>query len=48
MPRKQRLAIKLVIAFLIVGAMVGIALGITAAVGGGVWKSHDQQGSIGS
>jgi hypothetical protein len=44
---KQRLAVKLVIAFFIVGAMVGIALGITAAVGGGVWKSHNQQGTIG-
>lgn len=47
LPKRQRLAIKLVLAFFIVGAMVGIALGITAAVGGGVWKSHDQQGAIG-
>jgi hypothetical protein len=45
--KRQRLAVKLVIAFFIVGAMVGIAVGITAAVGGGVWKSHDQQGTIG-
>jgi len=44
---RQRLAVKLVIAVFIVGAMIGIALGITAAVGGGVWKSHNQQGSIG-
>ncbi|KAH8700279.1 hypothetical protein BGW36DRAFT_373787 [Talaromyces proteolyticus] len=46
--KKQRLAVKLLIAFIIVGAMVGIALGITAAVGGGVWKSKNQQGAIGS
>lgn len=44
---KQRLAVKLLIAVIIVGTMVGIALGITAAVGGGVWRSNNRQTPIG-
>ncbi|KAI9931208.1 hypothetical protein ASPWEDRAFT_22932 [Aspergillus wentii DTO 134E9] len=44
--KKQRLAVKLVIAVLIVGTMIAIALGITAAVGGGVWKSRYQKSSM--
>ncbi|KAB8069889.1 hypothetical protein BDV29DRAFT_43510 [Aspergillus leporis] len=44
----QKMAVKGVIAILTVGTMVAIALGITAAVGGGVWKSDHQQGAIGS
>ena len=48
LPKKQRIAVKAVIAIAILGTMVAIALGITAAVGGGVWKSNHQQGSIGS
>ncbi|GAB1210077.1 hypothetical protein BDV32DRAFT_117222 [Aspergillus pseudonomiae] len=48
LPKKQRIAVKAVIAIVIVGTMVAIALGITAAVGGGVWKSNHQQGAIGS
>jgi hypothetical protein len=45
--RKQRLIVKLVLGFLIVGAMIGIAMGITAAVGGGVWKSANVRGNFG-
>ncbi|KAE8354540.1 hypothetical protein BDV28DRAFT_79461 [Aspergillus coremiiformis] len=44
----QRIAVKAAIAILTLGTMVGIALGITSAVGGGVWKSDHQQGAIGS
>ncbi|KAF7586124.1 hypothetical protein BBP40_009420 [Aspergillus hancockii] len=44
----QKMAVKGAIAILTVGTMVAIALGITAAVGGGVWKSDHQQGAIGS
>ncbi|KAL1964631.1 hypothetical protein VTN77DRAFT_6805 [Rasamsonia byssochlamydoides] len=43
----QRLAVKLLIAFIILGTMVGIALGITAAVGGAVWRSNNRQTPIG-
>ncbi|KAL3476979.1 hypothetical protein BJX99DRAFT_257880 [Aspergillus californicus] len=42
----QRIAVKVAIAVVIVGSMVAVALGITAAVGGGVWKSNHQQGRI--
>jgi hypothetical protein len=45
--KKQRLSLKILIAILLVGAMVGIALGITAAVGGGVWRSNNRQTPIG-
>ncbi|KAB8239519.1 hypothetical protein ETB97_000743 [Aspergillus alliaceus] len=48
MTRGQRIAVKAAIAILTLGTMVGIALGITSAVGGGVWKSDHQQGTIGS
>ncbi|BAE58347.1 hypothetical protein F9C07_1926 [Aspergillus flavus] len=48
LPKKQRIAVKAVIAIALLGTMVAIALGITAAVGGGVWKSNHQQGAIGS
>ncbi|GAQ38261.1 hypothetical protein ASPNIDRAFT_51461 [Aspergillus niger] len=45
--RKQRMAVKATIAVVTVGTMVAIALGITAAVGGAVWKSDTQQVVIG-
>ncbi|KAE8380324.1 hypothetical protein BDV26DRAFT_144386 [Aspergillus bertholletiae] len=48
LPKKHRMAVKAAIAIATVGTMVAIALGITAAVGGGVWKSNHQQGAIGS
>jgi hypothetical protein len=44
--RKQRMAVKAAIAIVTLGSMVAIALGITVAVGGGVWKSDHQQGAI--
>jgi hypothetical protein len=44
--RKQRFAVKLLFALVIVGTMVGIALGISVAVGGGVWRPHNQQSPI--
>ncbi|KAF7174374.1 hypothetical protein CNMCM5623_007021 [Aspergillus felis] len=44
--RKQRVAVKAAIAVVTLGSMVAIALGITVAVGGGVWKSDHQQGAI--
>ncbi|KAI9375195.1 hypothetical protein BJX61DRAFT_495176 [Aspergillus egyptiacus] len=39
----QKLAVKGVIAVLIVGCMVAVAVGITAAVGGGVWSDGGQR-----
>ncbi|KAK2732447.1 hypothetical protein FQN55_004106 [Onygenales sp. PD_40] len=45
--KKQRFAVKALIAVVIVGTMVGIGLGVTKAVGGGVWKSENRQGEIG-
>ncbi|KAL5359041.1 hypothetical protein BJX96DRAFT_53803 [Aspergillus floccosus] len=47
MPRGQRIMIKAAIAVVTLGTMVAIALGITAAVGGGVWRSDHQQSDIG-
>ncbi|EEQ85554.1 hypothetical protein RJZ56_007109 [Blastomyces dermatitidis] len=44
--RKQRLAVKGLIALFIAGSMVGIGLGISISLGGGVWKSKNQQGEI--
>lgn len=46
MSKKQKIAVKVFLAVLIIGGMIGIALGITAAVGGGVWRSNHRQSSI--
>lgn len=46
--KKQRFTVKVCIAVFAVGCMVAIALGISKAVGGGVWKSSGQTASIGS
>ncbi|KAF9890849.1 hypothetical protein FE257_005420 [Aspergillus nanangensis] len=43
MTKKQRIATKAAIATVILGSMVAIALGITAAVDGGIWSSPDHQ-----
>lgn len=48
MTKRQRLAVKVFLALLIVGGMIGIAVGITAAVGGGVWRSSHRQATLGS
>jgi hypothetical protein len=45
--QRQKFVVKLVIALLVLGTMVGIALGITAAVHGGVWKSGGGVGTLG-
>ena len=44
--KRQRIAAKVLIVIVTLGTMVGIALGITSAVGGGVWKYDKRQGSI--
>ncbi|KAF2644262.1 hypothetical protein P280DRAFT_228402 [Massarina eburnea CBS 473.64] len=43
---KQRLWAKILIAALVVAAAVGLGVGITRAVGGGVWKSKGQTQGI--
>lgn len=48
LPKRQRVMIKLLIALVIVGVMVGIAVGIAAAVNGTVYKSKNQNVTIGS
>lgn len=45
--RRQRLVLKAIIAIGTLGSMMAIALGITAAVGGGVWRSDHQHRLIG-
>lgn len=44
--KKQRIAVKIVIAVVVVGCMVAIALGITAAVGGGVWSGNHRSEQV--
>ncbi|MCJ1366339.1 hypothetical protein MMC16_005467 [Acarospora aff. strigata] len=46
--KKQKLWVKISIALLIVGAAVGLGIGISKAVGAGVWKSTNEQRPIGS
>lgn len=45
--KKQKLWAQIIIAFIIIGAAVGIGVGISKAVGGGVWKSTNSQTTIG-
>lgn len=45
--KKQKLWAQILIAFIIIGAAVGIGVGISKAVGGGVWKSNNSQTPIG-
>jgi len=45
--KRQKLWAKIFIALLIVGAAVGFGIGISKAVGGGVWKSTNEQAPIG-
>ncbi|KAJ5928727.1 hypothetical protein N7466_007683 [Penicillium verhagenii] len=44
---RQRMIFKAIIAIVTVGTMIAIALGITYAVGGAVWKSSAEQTSLG-
>ncbi|MCJ1306447.1 hypothetical protein MMC25_000089 [Agyrium rufum] len=46
--QKQRLWAKILIALIIIGAAVAIGVGISKAVGGGVWKNNNEQTPIGS
>jgi hypothetical protein len=43
---KQRLWIKIIIAMLVVGAAVGLGVGISRAVGGGVWAGEGRSKEI--
>jgi hypothetical protein len=45
--KRRRMAVKIAIAVVVLGSMVAIALGITAAVGGGVWSGDHQQERFG-
>ncbi|SLM36236.1 hypothetical protein LPUS_00567 [Lasallia pustulata] len=45
--KKQKLWARIFIALIIIGAAVGIGVGISKAVGGGVWKSSNSQTPIG-
>jgi len=47
-PPWQRLLIKIAVALLMVGAIVGIAVGISVKVHGGVYTNSDQMAQIGS
>lgn len=44
LPKKQQIAVKAAIALLIIGTMVGIAVGIAAALNSGVYGSDDTVG----
>ncbi|KAL6234533.1 hypothetical protein BDW75DRAFT_231093 [Aspergillus navahoensis] len=45
--KRERMAIKIAIAVVLVGSMVAVALGITAAVGGGVWRGENHTEQLG-
>ncbi|KAL4908883.1 hypothetical protein BDW74DRAFT_73868 [Aspergillus multicolor] len=45
--KRQRMAVKIAVAVVLVGSMVAVALGITAAVGGGVWRGENQTEKLG-
>ncbi|KAF2099184.1 hypothetical protein NA57DRAFT_56799 [Rhizodiscina lignyota] len=45
--KKQKILVQIVIALLVCGAAVGLGVGISKAVGGGVWASQGQTKSIG-
>jgi hypothetical protein len=44
--KKQQLGLKLLIAFVLVGAVVGLAVGISKRVGGGINKGNNQVANI--
>lgn len=46
--KNQKLWAKIIIALVVIGAAVGIGIGISKAVGAGVWKNANSQGKIGS
>ena len=45
--KKQKLWAKILVGLIIIGAAVGIGVGISKAVGGGVWKGINSQVPIG-
>ena len=45
--KKQALAVKILIALLIIGAAIGLGIGISKAVGSGIWKNSNSQRPIG-
>jgi hypothetical protein len=45
--KKQKLLVKVILAMVVLGAMVGLGVGIAKAVGGGVWQSQNNQHPIG-
>lgn len=45
--KKQKIWAKTIIALVVVGAAVGIGIGISKAVGAGVWKNANSQSKIG-
>jgi hypothetical protein len=46
--KRTKIWIKIIIALFIVGSAVGIGIGVSKAVGGGVWKTANSQTQIGS
>lgn len=45
--KKKRLLVKLLIAFCVIGAAVGLGIGIAKATGTGIWKNENSQSAIG-
>ena len=45
--KKQRLVLQIILAILVVGAATGLGIGISKAVGAGVWKSNNAEAPIG-
>ncbi|KAJ5156447.1 hypothetical protein N7492_009250 [Penicillium capsulatum] len=44
---RQKMALKVVIAIVTIGTMIAIALGITSAVGGALWRSKTESADLG-
>lgn len=45
--KKQKLLVKILIAFIVIGAAVGLGIGIAKATGTGIWKNDNSQSAIG-
>lgn len=43
---KQKLGMKILLAMVVIGAVVGLAVGLTKRVGGGVYKNQNQLGNV--
>lgn len=44
--KKQKLLLKMLIAFFVIGAAVGLGIGIAKATGTGIWKNANSQSAI--